>query len=147
VGILASPPVRQRERQRTARHQSLHVAAAYFVGEVLDDVESTPPRDAGYVTGAARRLVTRRSALVLAAGCFDGHGSGADEFELEQLVPDANRRAEVLAVAARVMERPEFIRVRNELWRALTFRDRLSHREIERIASLADDMGVRPERV
>jgi hypothetical protein len=91
--------------------------------------------------------VTRRSALVLAAGCFDGHGSGADEFELEQLVPDANRRAEVLAVAARVMEHPEFIRVRNELWRALTFRDRLSHREIERIASSADDMGVRPERV
>jgi hypothetical protein len=130
--------VRQRERSKTARHEAGHVAAAYFLGEVLDDVEITPPRDAGYVTGiCAASRDPRIGAVVLAVGCLDGHGSGADEFELEQWVPNPDVSAEVLAVAERLMEHRQFRAVRNALWRRLQFADVMHHDEIAKIATAA----------
>jgi hypothetical protein len=126
----------------TARPSTSHVAVAYLLGEVLDDVVITPPRGAGYVLGScASARDPRIGAAVLAAGVLDGHGAAADLDALTVLVPDADERAAVLAVVEQLMELAEFRRLRDKFWRALTFRDRLSHRAIERIASSADDMG------
>jgi hypothetical protein len=125
----------------TARPSTSHVAVAYL-GEVLDDVVITPPRGAGYALGScASARDPRIGAAVLAAGVLDGHGAAADLDALTVLVPDADERAAVLAVVEQLMELAEFRRLRDKFWRALTFRDRLSHRAIERIASSADDMG------
>jgi hypothetical protein len=135
--------VRQRERQRCARHEATHAAVALFLGHVPDDVEISPaPRTGGYTTGSCASFHDPKiGAAMSAAGCLDGYGSAVDEADLEQLVPDPAERERVLEVTARLMAHPEFVRVRDAFWRTLTFRDYLSRREIERIASSADDMG------
>jgi hypothetical protein len=78
-------------------------------------------------------------ALVSAVGVKDGHGihghEEGDVYELEQLVPDRDARAEVLDVAAQVMEHRQFKAVRDALWRTLTFKDHLSRGQIQKIAA------------
>jgi hypothetical protein len=129
--------VRQRERQRAARHEATHAAVAVFLGRIPDDVEIIPaPRTGGYTTGSCASFADPKiDAAMTAAGCLDGLGSGADEADLEQLVPDPAERERVLEVTERLMAHPEFVALRNAVWRALTFKDRLSRREIERIAA------------
>jgi hypothetical protein len=136
--------VRQRERFKTARHEAAHVSAAWLLGEVLDDVEiSEASRDGGYTMGSCSAARDPKiGALVCAVGVLDGHGSGADELDLERMVPDPDARAEVLAVAAEVMAHPEFIRVRDALWRRLTFADVMHHDEIAKIATAAAGLQV-----
>jgi hypothetical protein len=74
-------------------------------------------------------------ALVAAIGVLDGHGSAADESDLARMVPDPDARAEVLDVAAQVMEHRQFKAVRDALWRTLTFKDHLSRGQIQKIAA------------
>jgi hypothetical protein len=115
---------------------------------IVDDVVIVPaPETGGYTTGScAGALHPKISAVVLAAGVLDGHGiygtEEGDVYELEQLVPDPDRRAEVLDIAAQVMEHPEFVRVRNALCRRLTFTDRMGHDEIVKVCTAA---ARRPE--
>ena len=125
--------VEHRERSKAARHEAAHVAAAWLLGETLDDVEIVPaPRGGGYLTGSCAAARGRKiGAVVLAVGVRDAHGAWADEFELEQMVPDPDQRAEVLDVARQVMDHPEFVRVRNALWRRLTFADRMQRRDLQ----------------
>jgi hypothetical protein len=77
------------------------------------------------------------ATAVLAVGCLDAHGSGADAYELARLVPDKGDREHVLAVAAQLKEHSEFRHVRDALRARLMFKDRLSKAEIERIARSA----------
>lgn len=136
--------VRDRERQRVARHEAAHAAAAYFFNVAVHDVEIVDaPETGGYTTGScAWTLDPKINVLVTAVGVLDGHGirgpnEEGDAYELERLVPDPDARAEVLALAERVMAHPEFVRVRNALWRRLTFADQMGHDEIAKIATAA----------
>lgn len=121
-------------------------SAALFLGVVLDEVTITParPDDGGYTQGRCSYSGAKRSAdvLICAVGVADGHGARGpneegDEYDLARLLPDAHERERAMDVAARVMAHPQFLRVRNALWRRLQFADGLSKAEIERIARSA----------
>ena len=129
------------ERSKCARHEASHVSAALFLGVSVDEINITPaPESGGYVTGRCTWLGRPSvNIAVTAVGCADGHGvrgpnEEGDAYELERLVPDERERERIMDVARRLMRHPEYLRVRNTLWRRLQHRDYLSRDEIERIA-------------
>jgi hypothetical protein len=63
-----------------------------------------------------------------------------DAYNLEQLVPDAAERDRVMSVARGLMEHPEYIKVRNALWRRLQHRHHLSCDEVQRVAETAANL-------
>ena len=137
--------VRFAERSKVARHESVHASASIFLGTVPDEIRVIPVAhdQSGYIQGYCEGSMKHSAnAVVIACGIIDGHGISdgqgeGDLHELERLVPDPDRRAEALDIAAQVMAHPEFVRVRNALWRHLQFIDRMLSDEIAKIATAA----------
>jgi hypothetical protein len=141
--------VAHRERSKSARHEAAHASAALLLGVVPDEIHIAPaPATGGYTQGECFTTAKASiNALVLAVGVKDQHGirgpnGESDVYELERLVPDAAQRAEILEAADRVMRHPEFVRVRNALWRRLQFTDVMHHEEIAKIATAAAGLQV-----
>jgi len=130
-----------RERARVAKHEAVHVAASYILGQLPAEVRIMPPRKGiGRIEGecsAHARADLRIHAVVLGAGVRDGHGADLDREELERRCPDPDERDAVLALVDEVMEHAEFRRVRDAVARKLMFRDRIAGPELRRIIEKA----------
>ena len=113
-----------------------HAACALFFDVVPTEIRIEPrPRAAATARATATRLGKPAvSAVTLAVGVRAGHGYQADEASLAEMVPDPDERDQIMGVAARVMEHPEFCRLRDALRTRLQFRDVLYRDEIARIA-------------
>jgi hypothetical protein len=133
------------ERSRVAKHECVHASAALLFGVVPDSIRiASALSTGGYTTGEVFFTTAKASidAVIIACGVRDGHGirgpnGEGDVYELERIVPDPGRRAEVLEIADRVMQRRQFKAVRNALAQRLQFTDAMGHDEIAKVAAPA----------
>lgn len=136
--------VRQRERAKTARHESAHAASEIYFGHIPEEIVINEPADSGYITGWCSGTSRRgQSAVMAAVGVLDAHGSFEDEADLYRYAPDPKQREEILRVAAQIMATAQFVAVQKALRLKLQFRDRLERNEIAEIAAKA--LRVPPE--